>query len=90
MFYTDVAPKALLAHLQVRFPGRHALDLLALHNEMQLYHLKVEEIPKYINMLEDAKKQTGRSGRRIANETLLLFARTAMITTERYPRTNND
>ena len=30
------------------------------------------------------KKQAGRSGQKIANETILLFASTAMITTERY------
>ena len=31
-FYTDVAPKALLTHLQSGYTGRHALDFLALHN----------------------------------------------------------
>ena len=30
--YTKVAPKDLLSHLQLRCTGRHALDLLALHN----------------------------------------------------------
>ena len=40
-FYTDVAPKALLSHLQAGCTGCHALDLLALHNEMQRYHLEV-------------------------------------------------
>ena len=40
-FYTDVAPKALLAHLQARCIGFHALDPLALHNEIQHYHLEV-------------------------------------------------
>ena len=33
--YTKVAPKDLLFHLQLGCTGRHALDLLALHNEMQ-------------------------------------------------------
>ena len=41
-------------------------------------------------MLEDAKKQAGRSGRTIAEETLLFFETKAMQTTERYPRTNDD
>ena len=31
-FYTDVAPKVILVHLQVGCIGCHALDLLALHN----------------------------------------------------------
>ena len=37
--YTEVDPRDLLAHLQAGCTGRHALDLLALHNEMQRYHL---------------------------------------------------
>ena len=41
-------------------------------------------------MLEDAQKQPGRSGQRIANKTLLLFASTAILTTNRFPRTNDD
>ena len=63
---------------------RNALNLLALHNEMQRYHLKVEGIPECINMLEDAQRQAGRAGRTIADETLLLFASTAMLTSERF------
>ena len=57
---------------------------------MQRYHIKVEGIPEYVNMLEDAQKQAERAGRPIANETILLFASTAMLTTERYPQANND
>ena len=53
--YTEVATKEMFAHLQARCTGRHALDLLELHNEMQRYHLEVERIPEYINMLEDAQ-----------------------------------
>ena len=60
-------PKDLLSHLQAGCTGRHALDLLALHNEMQRYHLKFEGIPEYINMIEDAQKQAGQSGRTITN-----------------------
>ena len=88
--YTDVVPKALLSHLQTGCTGRHDLYLLALHNEIQRYHLEVEGIPEYINMLEDAHKQAGRAGRNIANEKLLLFASTGILTTDRFMRTNDD
>ena len=57
---------------------------------MQRYHLKVEGIPEYINMIEDAQKQAGRAGQTIANETLLLFAMNAILTTERFTRANKD
>ena len=88
--YTEVPPKDLLSHIQAGCTGRHALDLLALHNEMQRYHLEVKGIPEYINMLEDAQRQAGRAGRTIADKTLLLFASTAMLTTEKFPRANDD
>ena len=62
---TEFAPKDLFSHLQAGCTGQHALNLLALHNEMQRYHLEVEGIPKYINILEDAQQQVGRAGRTI-------------------------
>ena len=57
---------------------------------MQRYQLKVEGIPEYINMLEDAQWQAGRAGRTITDETLLLFTSTAMLTSERFPRANDN
>ena len=41
-------------------------------------------------MLEDAKQKAGRAGRTISDETLLLFASTAMLTSEHFPRANDD
>ena len=40
-------------------------------------------------MLKDAQRQAGRPGRAISDETLLLFASTAMLTSERFPRAND-
>ena len=57
---------------------------------MQSYHIEFKGIPKYINMLEDAQKQAGLAGQTIKNETLLLFASTAMLTTEIFPQTNDN
>ena len=57
---------------------------------MQRYHLEVKGVPEYINMLEDAQRQSGRAGRTIADDTLLVFARTTMLTTEKFLRANND
>ena len=57
---------------------------------MQHYHLEVEGIPDYIIMLKDAKRQSGRAGRMIADKTLLLFTSTSMLTSERFPRANDD
>ena len=63
---------------------------LDLHNKMRRYHLEVEGIPDYINMLEDAQKQVGRSGQTIVDKKILLFASTSMITTERFSQTKDD
>ena len=90
LLYTEVVPKDIFSHLQAGCTGRNALDLLALHNEMQRYHLKVEGIPEYINMPEDAQLQAGRERRTIADKTFLLFASTAMLTSESFPRANDD
>ena len=49
--YTEVDPQYLFAHLKAGCTGRYSLYLLAMHNKMQLYHLEVEGIPEYINML---------------------------------------
>ena len=88
--YTEVGPEDLFAHLKASCTGRHALNLLVLHNEMQRYHLEVEGIPEYINMLEDSQRQAGRAGRTITEDTLLLFVSSAMLTSERFPRANED
>ena len=52
--------------------------------------MEVKGIPEYINMLEDAQRQAGRAGHTISYETLLLFASTAMLTSERFLRANDD
>ena len=59
--YTEVDPLDFFAHLQVGCTGRHALDLLALHNEMQRYHLEVEGVPAGAPYLQVCKKNIGGS-----------------------------
>ena len=46
--------------------------------------------PEYINLLEDAQRQADRVGRKIVDETLLLFASASMLTSERFQRENDD
>ena len=57
---------------------------------MQRYHLKVEGIPEYIKLPEDAQRQAGRAGQTISDKNLLLFASTLMLTTDQFPRANDD
>ena len=41
-------------------------------------------------MLEDAQRQGGRAGRTIVDKTIILFASTDMLTSERFLRANDD
>ena len=48
----------------------------------------MEGIPEYVNKLEDAQKQSNRSGKPITDPTLILFAANAMFHTDRFPWVN--
>ena len=80
-FYTAMAPHELLDHLQTLCGGLHALDMLALKNEMQNYHLDMKGIPEYVNALEDAHKQSKRAGKPIKADKFLLIVTNAMLST---------
>ena len=86
IFYAAVLPRNLLYHLQLLCGGLHALDVLALQNDMQRFHLDAEGMPEYINTLEDAQKQSRRANHDITDATLLLMATNAMLATQRFPR----
>ena len=93
-FYTDVARRNLIDHLQAQCTGGHAIDILALRDEMRQYHVEYEGIPEYINALEDAQrraKQAGNDGEYvITNATILLIASTAMLKTQQFPCVNDE
>uniref|UniRef100_A0A7S4JRA9 Uncharacterized protein n=1 Tax=Odontella aurita TaxID=265563 RepID=A0A7S4JRA9_9STRA len=89
-FYTQVRGISLLAHLQSICSGLHALDALALQNEMKGFHVTAEGIPEYINALEDSQKRSARAGQPITEITLVMIASNAMLTTGQFPRANDD
>ena len=88
--YNDAAPWAIMLHLTTNCVGIHALDVLTLQNAMQKYHTECEIIPMYINVLEDAQKQSGRAGNTIPDAQLLLISTTAMLSTQRFPSANDN
>ena len=92
-FYTDVAPRDLIDHLEAQCTGRHAIDILALQDEMHNYHIEYEGIPEYINALEDAQRRAKRAGGDreyvITNATLLLIASTVLLKIQQFPRVND-
>ena len=87
-FYTNVKPMDMLAHLQSMCGGLHALDVLALQDQMHNAHKDSEGIPEYINTLEAGRDKAERAGAPITDNMLVIIATKAMLTTEQYPRAN--
>ena len=83
----DGLPLGVLEHIDILGDALE-LEVVALHFVMQ--RQEFEGIPEYINMLEDAQLLAGQAGRTIVDETLLLFASTAMLTSERFPHANDN
>ena len=81
-------------HLQSQYTGRHAIDILALQDEMRQYHINHKGIPEYINSLEGVQRRAKRAGDSdeyaITDATLLLIASTAMLKTQQFPRVNGE
>ena len=89
--FTQVTPIKLLDHLQSICGGLHAIDVLALQNEIQEYHKDSKGILKYINAIEAAHKKSkiGTGNNPITDETLLLIATNTMLKTGAHPRTTD-
>ena len=87
--FTQVTPIQLLDHLQSICGGLHAINVLALQNEMQDYHTDSKGILKYINVIEAAKNKSkqGTGNNPITDATLLLIATNTMLKTGAHPRT---
>ena len=85
----QITPRQFLDHLQSICGGLHAIDVLALQNEMQEYHKDREGILEYIKALEAAQKKSKRGtvNNLITDETPLLFATNMMLKTGAHPQT---
>ena len=59
--------------------------MLELQNKIQHYHLDTEDIPDYINALENAQNKSNQAGNNVTASTLLLIATNTMISTEHFP-----
>ena len=81
IMYAAGLSRDILDHLQLSCGGLHALDVLALQNNMQRFHLDAEGIPEYINALNDAQKQSMRANHNITNAIIFLVATNAMPAT---------
>ena len=76
--------------MQSTFRVLHALDVLALQNEIQQYHLNYESIPDYTNKLEDTQAKAERPNNPITDAALVIIAMSAMLITKQFPQVNED
>ena len=67
--FSEVSPKQLITHLQTICGGLHTIDIMALQNEIQEYHVDSNGILKYINALEAAKKNQSKEQGEIPSQT---------------------
>ena len=78
-FYAKRKTKELLDQLQVVCTGHHAIDLLALQDEMRTMHVTTDTIPQYIAALEKAQMQAARAEMSIPDNYLMMVATKAML-----------
>ena len=89
-FYAKQKTKELLDQIQVVCTGHHAIDLLSLQEKMCTMHFTTDTIPKYIAALEKAQLQAARAEMPILINYLMMVAMKAMLSSERFPRANED
>ena len=61
-------------HLQLRCNWIHTLDVINLTSKMLTYYSNTAGVPKYINILKDAKKKSHQVQLPIPNVTLMAIA----------------
>ena len=78
-FYAKRKTKELLDQLQVVCTGYHAIDLLALQDEMRTMHVSTDTITQYIAALEKAQLKADRAEMPILDNYLMMVATKAML-----------
>ena len=86
-FYSNVTALALLNHLRARSGGLHTLDMVSLTIQMSQFYEENPDIPKYIQLLEDAPGKAARASLPVTNQTLTVLASTALLAADTFPRT---
>jgi hypothetical protein len=85
-FYTKVLALKIMAFLDAKSGGLHAVDMITLCTNMHGYYAQADGIPQYIIMLEEAQKKAKRVGMPIADIKLIMMASAAILTAQNFPR----
>jgi hypothetical protein len=89
-FYTKVTAWEIMSLLDANSGGLHAIDMIGLRTNMQLYYSQADGIPQFINMMEDAQKKAKRAGMPIADVELVMMALVAVLAAQHFPREVDD
>jgi hypothetical protein len=89
-FYTKVMASKIIAFLDANSERLHAIDMISLCTNMHNYYTKADDIPQYINMLEDAQKKATWAGMPIADVELVMMASAAVLAAQHFPRKDNN
>ena len=92
-FYSKVAPRKILEHLQQESEGRHEIDAVQVTVDMVNMHndARAETVVMYIQLQEELQKKASRitdGSIVIPNAMLLSYATNAMLATQQFPRAN--
>ena len=70
--------------------GTKQVDLLALQDKMRMMYFRTDTIPQYIVALEKAQLQASRVEMPIPDNYLMMVATKSILSSERFPRANED
>ena len=90
--YAEVKAIEMISHLRKTALGTHEVDILEFQDQMREVHLKVDSIPeyKYQSHGEGAGTVRACTDNKILDAMMANIANKTMLSTERYPKTNDD
>ena len=90
--YAEVKAIDMVRHLRKTARGTHKVDILELQDQIRELNLKGDYIPEYIEIeaTEKAQEQSEHADNKVSDATMVNIATKAMLSTERFPKTNID
>ena len=88
--YAESTALELIEHLYKTCLGTHEIDVLDLQDQMRELQLKADSIPEYIEKMDKFLEQSERTDNKIPDATMVNISTKAMLSTERFPKANDD
>ena len=88
--YAESTALELIEHLYKTCLGTHEIGVLEIQDQMREMHLNVDSIPEYIEKMEELQEQSERADNKIPDAMMVNISTKAMLSTGRFPKTNDD